>query len=188
MQKIVFVAHCILNISSKVVLYNQQEMDAEEALRRRFLGYALEDGVQIVQLPCPEFTLYGAMRWGHVSNQFDNVFFRQHCRNILQPYLQQMKEYLAHPERFEVLGIVGVDGSPSCGVDYTCTGNWYGSFGERTDLEETLQSCRLVNHSGIFMQELKAMLQEQGLDGKVPVTSLYTPEPEKCLGLLGHQN
>ena len=33
MQKIVFVSHCILNTASKVVLYNQEEMDAEEALR-----------------------------------------------------------------------------------------------------------------------------------------------------------
>lgn len=34
-----------------------------------------------------------------------------------------MKEYLAHPERFRLLGVVGVDGSPSCGVDYTSAGN-----------------------------------------------------------------
>lgn len=37
MQKIVFVSHCILNTASKVVLYNQEEMDAEEALRKKFM-------------------------------------------------------------------------------------------------------------------------------------------------------
>lgn len=117
MQKIVFVSHCILNTASKVVLYNQEEMDAEEALRKKFMHLAIDRDIQLIQLPCPEFTLYGANRWGHVSNQFDNVFFRRHCRNILSPILDQLKEYLAHGERFEILGIVGIDGSPSCGVD-----------------------------------------------------------------------
>ena len=30
MKKIVFVSHCILNIASKVVMYDKEEMDAEE--------------------------------------------------------------------------------------------------------------------------------------------------------------
>lgn len=85
MQNILFVSHCILNTAAKVVLYNQAEIDAEEALRRRFVGRALELGVQMIQLPCPEFTLYGAQRWGHVSNQFDNPFFRAHCRPSSRP-------------------------------------------------------------------------------------------------------
>ena len=58
------VSHCILNTAAKVVLYDEAEIKAEEALRRRFVGRALELGVQLVQLPCPEFTLYGAQRWG----------------------------------------------------------------------------------------------------------------------------
>ena len=78
MKKIIFVSHCILNTASKVVLYNQREIDAEEALRLKFVSTALNNGIQIIQLPCPEFTLYGSRRWGHVSNQFDNPFFRQH--------------------------------------------------------------------------------------------------------------
>ena len=60
MKKIVFVSHCILNTASKVVLYNREDIDAEEKLRLQFLQKALDKGVQIVQLPCPEFTLYGA--------------------------------------------------------------------------------------------------------------------------------
>ena len=60
MKKIIFVSHCILNTASKVVLYNQEEIDAEEALRLEFVSTALKNGIQIVQLPCPEFTLYGS--------------------------------------------------------------------------------------------------------------------------------
>jgi predicted secreted protein len=96
MKKIVFAAHCILNTASKVVLFNKEEIDAEEALRKQFMRQVIDNDIQIIQLPCPEFTLYGAKRWGHVSNQFDNVFFRSHCRRILSPILDQLKEYLAN--------------------------------------------------------------------------------------------
>lgn len=187
MKKILFVSHCILNTAAKVVLYNQEEIDAEEALRKKFLGKAVDSDIQLIQLPCPEFTLYGARRWGHVSDQFDNVFFRTHCRTILTPIIQQLKEYLQNEDMFEVLGFVGVDGSPSCGVDYTCYADWYGAFDGRTDLDETLESCKLGKGSGILMQVLKEMLEKEKLSDKIRVTSLYAPEPEKCMGILdGH--
>ena len=34
MQDIIFVSHCVLNTASKVVMYNEAEMAAEEELRR----------------------------------------------------------------------------------------------------------------------------------------------------------
>ena len=183
MKKIIFVSHCILNTASKVVLYNQREIDAEEALRLKFVSTALNNGIQIIQLPCPEFTLYGSRRWGHVSDQFDNPFFRDHSRKILTPIIQQLKEYLNN-DTFEVLGIVGIDGSPSCGVDYTCKGDWYGSFEGRKGLDETLADARLINAKGIFMDVLAEMLKEEHLDDKVIMRSLYAEEPDKCLDLV----
>lgn len=184
MKKIIFVSHCILNTASKVVLYDQQEIDAEEDLRVRFLNKALNAGIQIIQLPCPEFTLYGSRRWGHVSDQFDNPFFRKHCREILGPFVDQLKEYL-NGDSFEVLGIVGIDGSPSCGVDYTCAGKkWFGSFEGRTDLKESLNDAKLVTGNGVFYDELKKMLKEEGLLDSVKITSLFASEPRKCLDLI----
>ena len=38
MQKIIFAAHCLLNTAAKVVLYEKEDMAAEETLRRRFLS------------------------------------------------------------------------------------------------------------------------------------------------------
>ena len=182
MQKILFVAHCVLNTASKVVMYNEAEMAAEEALRRRFLARALERGVQLIQLPCPEFLLYGSRRWGHVSDQFDTPYFRRECRNMLSDILLQLKEYRANNERFRVLGIVGIDGSPSCGVDYSCVGEWGGNLSDRSDLAEAIASARLVQGSGILMQELAAMLKEEGIP--LPMTGLFAGEPEKLLSLL----
>ena len=184
MKKVLFVSHWSLNTASKVVLYNQKDIDAEEDLRKQFMRKVIDYEVQLIQLPCPEFTLYGPKRWGHIAPQFDNVFFRNHCRTILQPIIDQMKEYLAHPEMFEVLGVVGIDGSPSCGVDYTCGGDWYGSFESRTDLQETLDTCCLIHDSGILMRVLKDMLKEEGLQDVIQVTSLFANEPHKCLDII----
>lgn len=184
MKKLIFVAHCILNTASKVVLYDDEEIIAEELLRKRFLNLALEQDIQLIQLPCPEFTLYGAKRWGHVSNQFDNIFFRTHCRKVLTPVIQQLQEYLANKASFEILGVVGIDGSPSCGVDYTCHGDWYGAFSGRKDLEETLADCRLEKGPGVFISVLKEMLIEINLNDQILITSLFAPEPDKCLNLV----
>ena len=184
MKKVIFVAHCILNTASKVVMYNKEEMEAEETLRKKFLEKAIANDVQIIQLPCPEFTMYGAKRWGHVSNQFNNVFFKNNCRKELEPIVEQIQEYLENPKMFEVLGIVGIDGSPSCGVDYTCYGDWYGSFEEREDLDETLNSCRFAEGNGVFIEVLIEMLKEQNILDKVKLSSLFANEPEKCLSLL----
>ena len=186
MKKIIFVSHCILNTASKVVMYDQEEMDSEEKLRKQFLQKAIENDIHIIQLPCPEFTLYGANRWGHVSNQFDNIFFRTHCRKILLPIIEQLKEYLAHEDRFEILGFIGIDGSPSCGVDYTCVADWYGSFESRPNLAETLAQGRLEKKPGILMAVLMEMLKEENLDGRIKVTSLFAPEPNKCLDILNN--
>ena len=184
MKKVIFVAHCILNTASKVVMYNKEEMEAEETLRKKFLEKAIANDVQIIQLPCPEFTMYGAKRWGHVSNQFNNVFFKNNCRKELEPIVEQIQEYLENPKMFEVLGIVGIDGSPSCGVDYTCYGDWYGSFEEREDLDETLNSCKFAEGNGVFIAVLIEMLKEQKILDKVKLSSLFANEPEKCLSLL----
>lgn len=67
-------------------------------------------------------------------------------------------------ERFHILGVLGIDGSPSCGVDYTGIGKWGGSFGDRKDLQETLDSVRLIHGRGILMDVLEQGLKEKGID------------------------
>ncbi len=182
MQKILFVAHCVLNTASKVVMYNEAEMAAEESLRVSFVQKAVQNGVQLIQLPCPEFLLYGSRRWGHVSNQFDTPYFRRECRRMLADIVLQLKEYRSNGERFEVLGVVGVDGSPSCGVDYTCRGEWGGNLSDRDDLNRVIAGATLVEGSGVMIEELRAMLQEEGID--LPLRGLFADEPEKILSLL----
>ncbi len=163
LRKIAVVSHCVLNPASKVFAPGSHELEREESLRKKFLYAALERGIDLLQLPCPELTLYGSMRWGHVKEQFDNVFFRAHCRRILEPVMEQLAEYTAHPEQYRILGIVGIDGSPSCGVSVTCRGEWGGELGSANRLEQRIASVRMVKENGVLMEELSALLKQYRL-------------------------
>ena len=101
MKHILVVSHCILNNASKVA---QDEAFLEEEYRERdkLISQVMDKGVQMLQLPCPEFMMYGSKRWGHVKDQFDNPYFREQSRTMLKPFILQLKDYAQHPERFPV--------------------------------------------------------------------------------------
>lgn len=62
-QKILFVSHCLLNDGTKLKNQDPTEMESERREKRKLLHTLLDAGVELVQLPCPEFILYGAKRW-----------------------------------------------------------------------------------------------------------------------------
>lgn len=163
LKKIVFVSHCVLNTGAKVAEAIKGEVTEEELCRKRFLYKAIEEDIQIIQLPCPEFNLYGAKRWGHSKEQFDNPFYRDSCRNMLKPYLLQMKEYINNGERFQVIGVIGIEGSPSCGVNLTYCGEWGGELSSNPNLKTLLEDIGPKKEKGVFMEVLEELLKENGL-------------------------
>lgn len=170
MNKLLIVSHCILNTASKVVSYQPEEMEEESRNRERLLDYAIKNQIQLIQLPCPEFMLYGYRRWGHVKNQFDHSFFRKQSREMLAPIILQLKEYTSCPERFQVLAIIAIDGSPSCGYHKTCKGDWGGEFSGCPDLSNKLSQIYCSDESGVFMEELIKFLKEEKL--MIPIKDL----------------
>jgi predicted secreted protein len=159
-KKIVVVSHCILNTASKVVYYNSIDITEEEIDRKKFLCDAIKEDIHFLQLPCPEINMYGSNRWGHTKEQFDNPFFRDNCRKMLQPFILQIKEYIKESDKFEVLGIIGIDGSPSCGVNITCCGEWGGEFSGLNDINEVIDRVNVKSEKGVFMEVLEEMMQE----------------------------
>ena len=77
----------------------------------------------------------------------------------------QLSEYLSDPENFTLLGIVSVEGSPSCGLNLTCNASW---GGEMEDMDQ-LMPVHMINESGIFMETIKQTL----LDHQMSI-SLYS--------------
>lgn len=182
-QKILFVSHCILNTAAKVARSGEAGKK-EEIARQQFMAKAIAQGIQLIQLPCPEFTLYGPQRWGHTKEQFDNPFFRKHCKVILEPVLVQMKAYMRSgtQNRFDVLGIIGIEGSPSCGVTRTCSGCWGGEFSGRTDLDAVLATCRGVQGLGVMMEVLGTMMEEEEIH--LPIAGLNPENLQAVLAMI----
>ncbi len=105
-----------------------------------------------VQLPCPEMLYLGPERWAVTRNQLDVPQFRRFCRALIEPYADLL-QMLAHEGAR--LRIVGLAGSPSCGVITTSSGYSGGLPG----VAEHTHVCG----RGVFMEELLAELGRRGV-------------------------
>lgn len=149
-KKVVVLAHCLLNVNTKVRGLGDYEAVHPVVSDRIAQGWAA------LQLPCPEVTYLGMKRWGMTKEQYDTASYRRHCRELLAPVLDTLAELAADGCRIE---IVGVDGSPSCGVTRTCTG-WRGGEPDVTDIPP----AQSVEGVGILMDELRVGIQELGIE------------------------
>lgn len=158
-NRVAVVAHCLLNVNTKVhglACYPGSHERIRELLDR---------GCGITQLPCPEFTYLGARRWGMTKEQYDTTGYRRHCRALATGVVEQLIEHRA--DGTDILEIVGVDGSPSCGVFRTCTG--YG--GGEIDRLQTKPEATVERGSGVFFEELMTLLSARGLQD-VPLSAV----------------
>lgn len=154
-KKIALLAHCILNVNSKIkglANYSSINWEILDDLRERDLA--------IIQLPCPEITFLGMDRWGMTKNQYDNEMYRSHCRNILSSIINQLVEY--EKQGYEIVELIGIDGSPSCGVNYTETGYEGGLI----EVEKNIASNR-IDEKGVFMEELLKLLEKEKISLKI---------------------
>ncbi len=101
MQKILFVAHCVLNTASKVVMYNESEMAAEEALRVDFVKKALLSGVQLIQLPCRSFALRQPQMGQYPISSTRRISARV-AAGCCEDIVLQLREFRSNGTRFEV--------------------------------------------------------------------------------------
>lgn len=142
-----------------------EEMEEENQLIKELLKEVFDKDIELLQLSCHEFIMYGSKRWGHVKNQFDNPFFRKNCKLILNPIIEQLKEYNNNKDRFQILGIVSVEGSTSCGYNLTCKGNYRG------ELEEYDETGLLSNRHNIVVMIDETHHTQYNLDGKLDINT-----------------
>ena len=128
-KKVIFLAHCLLNqnaISDGTAVY--------PAAFRELIQLLLDREVGIVQMPCPELCclgldrgdVYGAERPVVVENTrirraMEEDGPRQRREALADQVVDQIQEYQKHG--FQVLGIVGANRSPNCGVETTSDQN-----------------------------------------------------------------
>lgn len=161
-RRIVVLCHCILNSSAIV-----EGEAAYPGAMEEILLPIVREGTGIIQLPCPESTFLGLKRWGMTSEQYDTPAFRRHCASILEPAIDQLEDAIENG--VEVLGIVGVKGSPSCGISATCRGYRGGSAG-------CSQEAFRAPGAGIFIEVLRQALANRGLN--LPMADVDNGHPE----------
>jgi len=151
-KKIVLVAQCILNQNAKIdgcAHYPGAIEGVAEVLIR--------SGCGIVQLPCPEVMRLGLDRGvdkhaartiesedTRVWKRMSQGEARMTCREIAEETVYQVQEYVNNG--FEVCGMIGINGSPTCGVE-VC---W--------------EDGQEVPGFGIFIQELDKACQGVGFN------------------------
>ena len=141
-RKVVFVPHCALNQNARVA-----GAAVQPAAFHQLINSLVEQGVGIIQMPCPELLLLGLDRSEvPIRTRLENDVNREHLRRMAAEIAAQVQEY--RQCGVEVLAILGKDGSPTCGVDLT--------WDEGT-----------VEGRGVFIQEVLAELQRKGLQLKV---------------------
>lgn len=152
-RTIVLLSHCILNANAKV-----QGLASYRGAIEHVLLPILQSGAGIIQLPCPEQSFLGAKRWGMTREQYDTPSYRQHCQALLTSTIQELKDYV-HSD-YRILELIGIDGSPSCGVNRTCVGY---TGGEWCKAGEQQKNLREIPGKGIFIQVLEEMLVQNGI-------------------------
>ena len=151
MARVAFIAHCLLNQNAKV-----EGGALRPAVWEPVLDALREHGYTIRQMPCPELAYAGARRFWGVREQFDTPLYRQHCSRLAKLVAAVMAQ---HVEAEDEVVLVGVDSSPTMGVDHTCSSPTWGGKPDIGDHDDS----RLVEGDGIFIDELGAELAARGL-------------------------
>lgn len=155
-KKVIFLAHCLLNqnaISTAVYPAAFQEL----------VQLLLDREVGIVQMPCPELCCLGLDRGDvhgaerpvveentRIRRAMEKDGPRQKREALADLVAEQVQEY--HKHGFQVLGIVGANRSPNCGVETT------------SDFD------REVEGRGAFMEAIAQRLEAAGIS--VPMLGL----------------
>jgi len=159
-RKVLFVAHCALN-------QNARHVDCADfpALMKPLLAAVAEREIGIVQLPCPELMVLGMGRdrdvppLDTIREALELPDAEPRLRRLIDQVVYQLEEYRF--QGFTVLGILGKNGSPSCGVETTSFKQGFGP-GE-----------------GIFFRMLAETLKEKGLP--IPIKGIDDHRQEETM-------
>lgn len=136
--KVIFVAHCMLNQNARFV-----DVADFPAMFEPLIGFLQEKQVGIIQMPCPELYCLGLGRMD-VRPGLECPQGMKRLIRLIDDIIFTIKEYRF--QEFEVIGILGKEGSPACGVTETWLDN------------------RLQLGQGVFIRELKKRLKAEKLD------------------------
>ncbi len=109
--KVVYAAHCMLNQNARITTAADFP-----AMFEALVDWLKAHKIGIVQMPCPELRVLGL---GHVTVRegLETAEGHRHLHELIDDLIFEIKEYQF--QEFDVVGILGKQGSPSCGVTQT---------------------------------------------------------------------
>jgi predicted secreted protein len=150
-----YLAHCLLNANAKV------DGGARcEGVSAPVVELLREHGCSIRQMPCPELAFGGTRRFWAVREQYDTPVFRAHYHRLAAPIATQIRADLAAGARVIVLGI---DGSPSMGVELTAASDEWGGRPDKPRDED----YPVTPGAGLFTETLLGLLGAERLQVRV---------------------
>jgi predicted secreted protein len=155
--KLVLVPHCLLNQNARMAGTAERPAAVTELVQALFAR-----DVGLVQMPCPELCAFGLDR-AHVriEDELRTPAGRAVCRSLARELVKQVGTYRDCGIR--VLGVLGKNGSPSCGVERTwkrapCPGR------------------------GAFIEELAAELDQRGI--ALDMAGILDSEPDEAIAVV----
>jgi hypothetical protein len=178
-RRVVFLAHCLLNENTRYLGGACAAGCVPEVV-----GQCLAHGVGMVQLPCPEEAAWGGVLkrrllagYGGRRTLHDRLRLlllplfllstRLVYRRLARRAARQIADYLA--AGFAVVGVVGIDGSPSCGVARTLDLRRAAGLAARLDpaamtvarVNAIVRQC-VADGEGLFTAALRQELRRRG--------------------------
>ena len=144
-RRVIFISHCWLNINTRF-----PEGCAFEGANVPLVKTLLDSGLGIIQMPCPEYECLGLEKWQYGELKGDDL--RACFRKRAQVVVDQIKDYRAMG--FEIVGVLGMNPSPSCGVGVAKgKGTMLGTSRDTSEQPE----------SGLFIEEMQQLLAAESI-------------------------
>jgi len=144
-RKVVFLAHCFLNINPRFpqgCAFAGANVPVVNTLLKHDLG--------IIQMPCPEFLCLGLEK--ELYGEVPASELRECFRDLATGVVDQIQAYLKLG--YEISGIIGMNPSPSCGVEVSKgKGTMLGLDRDTSEIEEP----------GLFIEEVMRLAEQRGL-------------------------
>jgi uncharacterized protein YbbK (DUF523 family) len=176
-QQVVFLSHCILNENTRYL-----GGACRSGCVKEIADQCLDHGWGIVQMPCPEQHAWGGVlkRWLLMSyGAKEQLLYRFRgltlplfvgysrflYRRMAKAVADQIDDYLR--SGFAVMGIVGIDGSPSCGV------------GKMLDLQKSFDLTANIDVASVTVDEMNTIIGQCLVDGRGLFTVALQAELKK---------
>ena len=178
-HQVIFLSHCLLNENTRYL---------GGACRAACVHEVVEDCVErelgIVQMPCPEQLAWGGvLKWtmlrvygmrGTTLDHFHPLLYplfllytKLVYRRLAWRVAKQIHDYWR--SGFTVVGVVGVDGSPSCGVTLTL------------DMRRALDALAAIDVHTITVDRMSAIVRASVVGGR----GIYTAALQRALARRG---